>query len=135
MEEDYPAEQESATIKVADLINMRAVLPKSKIRRDMFGNLRAVPRSTRMMPAEENEGFTLTQQQQTRGLDSLLHPTLYVEHLTRVARSCDRRGDKWKINQLRAKFSGRQKSLQGCWNPYLSMRDDRKYAQIANPYF
>lgn len=111
MEEDYPAEQESATIKVADLINMRAVLPKSKIRRDMFGNLRAVPRSTRMMPAEENEGFTRTQQQQTGGLDSLLNPTLYVEHLTRMARSCDRRhfsaGDKWKINQLRAKFSGR----------------------------
>lgn len=132
MEEDFP-EQESATIKVADLINMQAVLPKSRIRRDMFGNLRAVPNNARMEPAEENNGFTLTQQQRSTALDSLLDPTLYVQHLTRVARSCDRRGDKWKVNQLRTKFSGRQKSLQGRWNPYLCMNDERKYARIANP--
>jgi hypothetical protein len=43
--EDPIATEFEETIKVADLLNMTTDLPKSKIRRDMFGNLRPVPRN------------------------------------------------------------------------------------------
>ena len=129
---EYPAEAQcelEGTIKVADLINMRAVLPKSTIRRDMFGNLRPVPRAARIAVEGENEGFAETQQKPKRSIDPLLNPALYVERITRIAKSCDTR----KVNLLRQKFSGQQRQL-GYWNPYLKMSDSSKYAQLANPY-
>jgi hypothetical protein len=122
--------ESAALIKVADLIKDRDVLPKSTIRRDMFGNLRAAPKYTRIEPEQSNDGFTETLRKPSRDIDPLLDPHLYVAHVTRVAKSADAR----QVRQARIKFSGRQRALRGYWNPYLMMDDGRKYAQLANPY-
>jgi hypothetical protein len=106
---EYPVEAQcelEGTIKVADLINMRTVLPKSKIRRDMFGNLRPAPRVAKIEVSSKIEGFTQTDQKPKRSIDTLLNPALYVERITRIAKSCDAR----KVNLLRQKFSGQPKA-------------------------
>jgi len=67
---------------------MKAVLPKSKIRRDMFGNLLPAPRIARAETINES-GFEMTQQRPKRCIDPLLDPHLYVERVVRIAKSCD----------------------------------------------
>lgn len=59
----FDTDMESSYIKVSDLLN-RTVNPAfagSKIRRDMFGNLRETPKHMRAK-STENKAFTITEQ-------------------------------------------------------------------------
>lgn len=127
----------SGTIKVADLLNQtidyktidhRPARTGSKIRRDMFGNLRAVPNHLRLNFTGP-EPFVRTRRGHDPDLDPMLNSHLYVDHLVeRLSRTLDVRG----VNATRQKFSG-NKGLKGYWNPYLMMSNKSKYAQISNP--
>lgn len=119
-------------MKVADLFNRTIDLSArsgSKIRRDMFGNLRAVPEHKKLKAYEPEETFTRTRRGHDPDLDPLLNPHLYVDNLVeRLSHSLDVRG----VNSTRDKFSGKH-GLKGYWNPYLMMSNRSKYAQISNP--
>lgn len=122
----------SGTVKIADLLN-KTIDPSassgSKIRRDMFGNLRAVPEHKMLRAYEEPEPLSERRRGHDPDLDPLLNPHLYVDHLVeRLSRTLDVRG----VNHGRKKFSGKH-GLKGYWNPYLMMSDRSKYAQISNP--
>ena len=122
----------SGTVKIADLLN-RTIDPSassgSKIRRDMFGNLRAVPEHKMLRAYEESDSFIEKGNGHDPVLDPLLNPHLYVDNLVeRLSRTLDVRG----VNHRRKKFSGNH-GLKGYWNPYLMMSNRSKYAQISNP--
>lgn len=87
-QDDQPLETDPSMIKVADLLQMKQVLPKSTIRRDMFGNIRAAPRH-RIEIEEPTEEFAMTQRKPRHNIESLLDATLYVENVTRAAKSLD----------------------------------------------
>ena len=86
----------SGTVKVADLLN-RTIDPSacsgSKIRRDMFGNLRACPEHKMLRAYEESDFFVIKRSGHDPDLDPLLNPHLYVDNLVeRLSRTLDVRG-------------------------------------------
>jgi len=122
----------SGTVKISDLLN-RTIDPSacsgSKIRRDMFGNLRAVPEHKMLRAYEESDCFIAKRRGHDPELDALFNPHLYVDNLVeRLSHTLDVRG----VNHRRKKFSGKH-VLKGYWNPYLMMSNRSKYAQISNP--
>ena len=130
------SEIDSSNVKVSDLLSKTidgGFRRKSKIRRDMFGNLRAVPEKKvprtanrfNRTHAQGTEAFTITRPQDD--ISSLLDPHIYVDDiLERLSYSQDPR----PVNRNRAKFSNR--SLKSNWNPYLSRNDLSMYAQNYN---
>jgi len=136
----FESEMENSVIKVSDLLNQTYAHPvlknhgKSKIRRDMFGNLRPVPRPPSVQVVKTDE-FTVTHQHRGRNISTLLDPHLYVNQLLeRVSQSVEQKSSNLRvINKERPRYSGKHKLLKGYWNPYLMMHDGRKYAHFANP--
>lgn len=83
---------------------IRPVLTGSKIRRDMFGNLRAVPRHLSATGPRESAAFKLTPEKPKHNIDALLDANLYVERIVdRLSKTIDAR----TVNKNRQRFSGK----------------------------
>ena len=139
----YESEISSTNIVISDLFNKTVDCSQrsgSKIRRDMFGNLRAVPehRLLRNVHRRVNANRTLTRHtnnftsiQPEQDILPLLDPHIYVnEIMDRLTRSQDPR----PVNRYRTKFSERHRNLQTKWNPFLSRNGKSTYAHNYNLY-